>query len=293
MTSTRYLAARVAQAFGYVRKNVRMGDAAAEMHLLREAEEYLGHQIWNKAEEIEALSVEYWNLRKLMKERDALNVRVEACQKKLDLAHEERINVMSLSPEAQQELLAERSTLLNELEKYAQNRDQVVAEAREIRRTYVGLKMKLEVLTNESDGSDAALERVKEVKSRLSELKVRFAELKEERLQIGELIEKGDSNIDRVEQLLREKKQNRRDSASEAFQVISEANKELSLLRSEFGLIDTRMKKFYSEIGRYVSRNAVIDPSCAEASLSQHNLVDVMRALRHSIALNHRLGGVD
>ena len=41
MTSSRYFVARVAQAFGYVRRAQRMGDAASEMHLLREAEAQL------------------------------------------------------------------------------------------------------------------------------------------------------------------------------------------------------------------------------------------------------------
>jgi hypothetical protein len=70
MTSSRYLVARVAQAFGYVRRAQRMADAASEMHLLREAEAQLGAAIWEKVENIEALSVEYWNLRKLVKESD-------------------------------------------------------------------------------------------------------------------------------------------------------------------------------------------------------------------------------
>ena len=70
MTSSRYLVARVAQAFGYFRRAQRMADAASEMHLLREAEAQLGATIWEKVENIEELSVEYWNLRKLIKERD-------------------------------------------------------------------------------------------------------------------------------------------------------------------------------------------------------------------------------
>ena len=53
MTSTRYFIARIAQAFGYYQKSQRMGDAASEMHLLREAETMLGLSIWEKVENIE------------------------------------------------------------------------------------------------------------------------------------------------------------------------------------------------------------------------------------------------
>ena len=111
MTSSRYYIARVAQAFGYFRKNQRMADAASEMHLLREAEAQLGSAIWEKVENIEELSVEYWNLRKLIKERDIVRKKLEDCQLKLDHAHEERVNLLTSTPEIQQELLNERGAL--------------------------------------------------------------------------------------------------------------------------------------------------------------------------------------
>ena len=84
MTSTRYMAARFAQAFGYFRRSQRMADAASETHLLREAEAYLGAMIWENVEKIEALSVEYWNLRKLIKDRDGVRAKLTACQERLD-----------------------------------------------------------------------------------------------------------------------------------------------------------------------------------------------------------------
>ena len=291
MTSSRYFVARFAQAFGYFRRAQRMADAASEMHLLREAEAYLGASIWNKVEGIEALSVEYWNLRKLIKEREDVRARLVACQELLDQAHEERSNLLNSMPEENQELLDERSSLLTELEHLAQKRDQIVADAREVRRAYVGLKMKLEVLTNESGGSAANQEQIAKVKTRLGELKARFTELKMDRIAVGEAIEKGDVRVDLVDEKLKEKRQERRVQASEAFQVIGDGNKEISILRAESGVIDTRMRQLYAEIGRYVSRHSNQDPACAAAAASHHGLVDVMRAMRRSIALNHRLAG--
>jgi len=291
MTSSRYLAARFAQAFGYVRRARRMGDAASEMHLLREAEAQLGAAIWEKTEGIEALSVEYWNLRKLIKERDEVRVRLEACQKVLDQAHEERSNLLNRTPEDNQELLDERTALLNGLEELSYERDRIISEAREVRRAYIGLKMKLEVLTEEAGGSSANQSEIDRAKSRLAELKTQFANLKEDRINIGREIEAGDRLVDQVDEKLKAKRQERRLQASEAFQVIGEGNKEISLLRAESGVIDTRMRQLYAEIGRYVSRNAAHDPACSMAAASHQNLVEVMRALRRSIALNHRLAG--
>ena len=84
MTPSRYYVARLAQAFGFFRKNQRMADAASEMHLLREAEAQLGMAIWEKVEHIEELSVEYWNLRKFVKEREIVRNKLSECQARLD-----------------------------------------------------------------------------------------------------------------------------------------------------------------------------------------------------------------
>jgi chromosome segregation ATPase len=287
MTSTRYYLARFAQAFGYFRKTHRMADAASEMHLLREAETQLGHAIWEKVEGIEALSVEYWNLRKFVKEKELTQQNLAECLARLDQAHEERANLLNSTPELHEELVDERTALLAELERLAQHRDEIVAEAREVRRSYDGLKMKLEVLARES--ADPA--GIDEVKVKLAKLKHRFSDLKQQRIDIGNRIEKGDTEVDRVEERLDEKRVARRAHASEAFMVIGEGNKEVSVLRAEESLLDTQMRQLYAEIGRYVSRHVLIDPACATAAAKHRGLVDVMRALRRSVALNHRLAG--
>lgn len=291
MTSSRYLVARVAQAFGYVRRAQRMADAASEMHLLREAEAQLGAAIWEKVENIESLSVEYWNLRKLVKERDDVRNRLAECQEKLNKAHQERAEILYNVPEINQELFEKRVALLTELEQLAHQRDQVVADAREVRRSYVGLKMKLEVLTNEADGATVNAVEIEKVKARLVELREKFTTLKEERIRIGLLIDQGDLKVDEVDEKLKEEKRGRRLQASEAFRAIGEGNKEISILRAESGLIDTQMRQLFAEIGRYVSRNTRRDTACAAAATSHQGLVDVMRALRRSVALNHRLAG--
>ena len=291
MTSSRYFIALFAKAFGYVRRSHRMGDAATEMHLLREAEGELGAMIWSNVEGIEALSVEYWNLRKLIKERELVRAKLAACQERLDQAHEERANLLNSTPEIHQDLFNERTALLEELEQLAHQRDQVVADAREVRRTYVGLKMKLEVLTKESTDAQPNQEEILKVETRLVSLKQQFADLKQERIRIGEQIEQGDLKIDLIEEQFKSQRQDRRGQASAAFQIIGEGNREISIMRAESGLLDTRMRQLYGEIGRYVSRHANQDAACAVASANYHGLVDVMRALRRSIALNHRLAG--
>ncbi len=286
MTSTRYLICRVAQSFGYNRKNIRMGDAASEMHLLKEAEAFLGKAVWKKVEHIEELSVEYWNLRKLVKERDRVATEVDACEKSLAEAHEERASLLGVSNEPFQELLEERQNILNELENQARDRDLIVAKAREVRRNYDGVKMKKEVLEKENAHTEEDLTKIS---GRLDKLRQEFADLKIRRQVVAEKIAAGDERIDAIESEIKERKKDRRGHASAAFQHIGEANQRMSTLRAEIGLVDTQMRQLFTEIGRHISRHASTNHDCAKACKEQRGLVDVMSALRRSVLLNHKL----
>lgn len=159
MTSTRYYICRCALIFGYGPKNIRMGDAASEMHLLKEAEAYLGKDIWQNVEDIDALSVEYWNLRKLNKERTRVAEKLEICQKELAEAHAERANLLGAATDPFQDLIDERKKVMTRLEGLARERDVIVAKAREIRRSYDGAKTKQEVLEKEGNNSPDILEK--------------------------------------------------------------------------------------------------------------------------------------
>ena len=287
MTTTRYILARFAQAFGVNRRQRRMAEAASEMHLLREAEQVLGQSVWEQVEEVEELGVEYWNLRKLIKERDEIRGKLEDCEAILADAHEQRSTLLGAKSDSQSDLEAERAELLANLEKLSRDRDSVIQQAREIRRIYDGLKMKLEVLQRE--GTSEAIEKTK---ARMVELKVRFTELKQERDLVAASIAEGDAKVDAIDSELAEERQKHRAEASVAFQQIGQTNRDISSLKAQLGLIDTQMRQLFSEIGRHVSRNAFVNDQCRTAAKGHIPMIDVMRALRKSVAMNHRLAGM-
>jgi len=292
MTTTRYFIARFAQAFGIFRRNQRMGDAASEMHLLREAEAQLGMAVWEKVASIERLSIEYWNLRKLVKDRDTVIAQLDACEKRLEATHKGRADLLNASPTPQTSLFDDRIAIIASLEDLTRERDQIVNKARDVRRIHDGLKVKIEVLTTERTPSPERTEELEKVKQRLSELKLQFVALKEERTLVGTKIEEGDKQLDQIDLEIEAFKSERRSQASEIFKVIGEANREISSFRAELGLLDTRIRQLQGEIGRYVSRHSYNDKSCAETVKDHRGLIEVMRALRRSVALNHRLGGM-
>lgn len=289
MTYTRYLVERLAKAFGYNRRAHRLSDAAAEMHLLREAETHLGERIWEEIEPIEALSNEYWNLRKLTREHKELLKRIQECQARLDRAQEERAELINSGGISEHPELEEQSEqLLTRLEQLSKEREVVSNEGRNVRRLYNGAKTKLEVLSMEGGSSEQELA---QVRGRLEQLRDRFNELKRRRDEINLKIQEGDARLDRLNEQIAALSDKSREAAAAAFKEINLANKEVWQLRAECGLVETRMRQLHAEIGRYISRHAFHDATCRAAASREQGLVDVMRALRRSVALNHKLGG--
>lgn len=272
--------------FGLNRKNIRMSDAASESHLLKEAEAHLGRKAWKNVEPIESLSVEYWNLRKLVKERDEIRVELDACQKLLDEAHEERSILLGSENEPFQKLLTEKNVILTALEGHVRQRDVIIAKAREIKRSYEGTRMKQEVLDRDGGQSPDELESANE---RLRKLKSEFESLKAERQGLADAIASGEERISQIEAEMNQNKTGRREKASDAFQHISGGNQKISNLRGKLGVMDTQIRQLHAEVGKYLSRNFSHDPACRKACSDARGLVQVMAVLRKSIQYNHRL----
>lgn len=290
MTPSRYIVARIAQSFGITRRNKRMSDAAFETHLLREAEQILGEGIWEATEEVDHVSVEYWNVRKLQRERHELEEKVAAAEAILVDAHEERSKLLNQSTDAQQELEKKRGELTAKLEVIARERDQIVNMAKEIRHRYDGIKTKLSVLAEE--GAETNTAEISKAKEQMREMRSEFQTLKEKRDTIGKRLEEGDAVLREVENRLGNRRQVRRDEASKTFQIIGKANRDISNHRAQLGLIETREQQLYGEIGSYVSRNIRNEPALAEIYHDNQQLIDLMTALRRSIIMNRKLTSV-
>ena len=286
MTTTRYFLARLAQAFGINRRSRRMAELATESHLLREAEQVLGERIWQGVEDVEELGVEYWNLRRLTSERERLQEQAHLQEIRLAEAHHQRAELLLAKSTPQEDLEQQRMKLLEELDALARQRDQIVAKARDIRRIYDGFKAKIEVLREEQreDGDT-----VTKAQARMSELRAGFEQLKAERNTVVVLIEERDAQLTALEQKIDDVRRKQREEASVAFQAIGDANRHLSQIRAEIGLLETRMLQLYQEIGRHVSRNFFASAPCRDAAKSQRPMIEVMTALRRSISMNQRL----
>jgi len=293
MNSSRYLVARIILSFGIHRKNKRLSEAADEMHLLRQAEEILGEDVWEETEDVEEISVEYWNLRKYQISVSKLETSIQEADSILDASHEERNTILNHTNEVCQVLEVERDELIRESEKLIAKRDEIIGRAQQVKRKFEASRTKVMVLTNQDhdDGSDHKSE-ISEERNKLSEYKTLFGGLKEEREAIGDKIQVLDDKITELEARLTEDRKRLRDEASTAYQSIGKANRDKSKLRAEVGVIENEMKQHFSEVGRYVSNHAGTNPTCAKICKDHSHLIAQMQTLRTSIALNHKLAAM-
>jgi chromosome segregation ATPase len=286
MTTARYIVARIAQAFGVVFRSHHATNAAAELHLLREAEEILGRLAWKDLENLEDLSVEYWNLRKLDKEHTELTGELATASGILQQSHDERASLMEKVTESTRDLVVEREALVEKSERLDSERDMVLAEARAVKRRHDGLKAKLDVLTEEGHKTDE----ITETNEELAQLRKRFKLLRDRRNKLAARIEEIDASIEELDARIEKRRKSMREEALGSFQNIGKANRNISTSRAELGNVENEMISLYCEIGRYLCAHGD-EPECKEILRPHRTLLGQMKALRVSINCNNKLAG--
>jgi chromosome segregation ATPase len=285
MTFTSYYFALIAKSFGLERRNKRVLEASSEMSLLREAEYHLGLVLWEKIEPIEELSVEYWNLRKLMKGFTEMRKKMDELNEQLTELQLQRAEILNSENPEQLEVEMQRSQLMLYMEKLTNERDMVLRRAKELRRVHEGLLTKIEVIKRDKYPE----EKIIEVEQSIDDLKKEFRELKLRRQELAEALDQGDRDIDENEKKLAAFKQLKRDEAALIFQELGLINRELSQLRSEVGSVESEIRQLQSEVGRYISRYTKRNPACDKVAKPERAMVEVMRMLRISISMNRKL----
>ena len=291
MNSTRYIFARLASSFGLHLKNKRLSEAADEAHLLRQAEEILGEEIWEKTEDIEAINVEYWNLRKHQLAMNKLEGQIEGANEVLEASHEQRNTILQDTSHASNPLEKTRDELLEKSEKLISERDSILSQAKQLKRHFEASTTKVTVLTSQEEQEPGSVDQelIKKEREKLTAFKKNFIELKKEREKLGIEITAMDQRINDIEEELNQDLKRHRDKAASAYQNIGEATRKQSKLRAEVGVNEQEMSLYFSEIGCYVSKQVGHDALCTEICKDHAGLISQIQSLRNSIELNHRL----
>ena len=285
MTPSKYLFLSIVSRLGYSRRMMRLSHVTSESHLLKEAETYLGEAIWREAENVKALSVEYWNLKKLVKDQNAISKEIDQFREKINETYQVRTESWKTVNESVQDLTDKRKQLLDHLYTLTRKRDYVVVKARKIRSHYQGLKIKQEVLRKEGD----QIPEIVTTSTDMSVIRADFEKLREERAKIGEDITAVNAEIKGIDRLVGERKKVGQSKVAENWESVGDASQQISVRRAQLNSIQLQIRQLYAEVGRYISLNLPKDPECKKASKEQRGLIVVMTALRKSIQYNIKL----
>ncbi|MEY3395001.1 MAG: hypothetical protein RL346_1237 [Verrucomicrobiota bacterium] len=285
MTASKYLFLRLAIYFGYARKNVRVGEVSSESMLLKEAQTFLGEAIWQKVDQIEEISMEYWNLKKLNQDFQRISGEIQQFQNKLNENQEIRAVVLESVHTPIKELAKQRVEIISKMDQLTRIRDRISNKASEAQRKLKGLNVTLEVLRGEPDKATE----ISRTTERLEELKVAMEAIQREKLANAQDMAALGSELRDIEEEIADQKIHGRSKVIESSQGIGDANQQISLRRAELNIISTQMRQLYLEIGRFMSRHSKTDPECRKVCRELAGLIDVMAALQRSIHYNTRL----
>ncbi|MDB4353995.1 hypothetical protein N9Z02_01690 [Akkermansiaceae bacterium] len=263
----------------------RMTEAAYELHLMQEGEEFLGSLCWPGTEEIDDISMEYWSIRRIEKEREALEEKIVESNKLLHAAHVARTTVTDRSKDIGQELFSEREQLFDSLEALNLDRDEIMSKAQQVKRRFEALKTKAKVLKDESGDETEAYTDTRKV---LDDLRDQFRSFKVKLSKIDDEIDEEQKKLADLQENIDAKLKGNKDEASETFGQISKANRDITKSKAELGLLIEEHAKLCREIGRYLNLNARL-PECQDACKEHRGLLEQIRLLRRSIQWNKKL----
>ncbi|MFT7172654.1 MAG: chromosome segregation ATPase [Paracoccaceae bacterium] len=285
MTRTRFSIAALLQSFGVIRKTKRLTDSAFEMHLMQDGEGLLGSFCWRNLEEIEDLSMEYWNLRRMDREEQALMQKLRESEDTLTAAQANRADLVDRSKDIGQNLFQKREDLFQKVEDLNIERDELMGEATTTKRKHAALKMKSEVLREEGDANKEKLEKCGED---LKDLKEEFTARKSVLTKINARILAQEEKLAELQVKIDEKLESSKGEATESFAQISEANRDITNYRSELGLLNEEQGAVFREVGRFLNLNATRE-DCRKSCKDHRGLLEQTRLLYRSIQWNRRL----
>ena len=288
MTRSRYFLAKLLSAFGIAPLDRYRTAAAFEAHLLRDSAIIMGELAWPGLEEVDEISSEYWQLRKLSKARREIAAKLETLDQKLEEAHDARIQAVEEVAEVTKDKVDARNKTSEDLDRLLKERDEIQKEGRSLKRVHSGLRTKLEVLNEEFDEKDHPS--IIATREELKAKRIKFEKIKERREVVDQQITKLQGEFSELSEVIEKENNSIRENAEAQFGTIGKTNKQVTDLRNQLGVIDTEREELCSEVGKFILDNSK-DPTIRAAAQDQRGLLSLIEEVRASSYRHHRIIG--
>jgi len=252
---------------------------------MQDGEEILGAYCWPNIEDIEELSMEYWNLRKLKQEETTISEKVSNSNKTLSNVQNERASLADLSKGSGQELSQKRERLFEKIEGLNIKRDDLLAEAQQTKRRHSALKMQVQVLKEEDSGNQ---EKINDCRESLTDLRIQFTKSKEHLVEINDKVDSLKDKLSKLQEKIDDKLKGSKEETTESFTQISKANRDITKYQAELGVLREEQAKYFRGIGSFLRINSKRE-DCKAACKNQRGLLEQTRLLSQSVDWNRHL----
>tara|TARA_B110000881_G_scaffold68191_1_gene58932 strand:- start:721 stop:1497 length:777 start_codon:yes stop_codon:yes gene_type:complete len=252
---------------------------------MQDGEEILGAYCWPNIEDIEELSMEYWNLRKLKQEETTISGKVSNSNKTLSNVQNERASLADLSKGSGQELSQKRERLFEKIEALNIKRDDLLAEAQQTKRKHSALKMQVQVLKEEDSGNQ---EKINDCRESLTDLRIQFTKSKEHLVEINDKVDSLKDKLSKLQEKIDDKLKGSKEETTESFTQISKANRDITKYQAELGVLREEQAKYFRGIGSFLRINSKRE-DCKAACKNQRGLLEQTRLLSQSVDWNRHL----
>lgn len=283
MTRFRYYSAVVLQSFGIYQKNKRMTESSSEMHMLFEGEEFLGSLCWEGVENVEELSMEYWNIRKNRAQHAELWAKLVKAEQALYQSQQERDEKLQEAQGEDDQFLDRRETLYEAIDELLAERSDILLQAEQIKRRMSALKLKLSVLEEEGKTAEQEL-----VRQEWEETRGQFLELRQQTEAIGEKLAAERERLAKVQEEIDARGSVKKGKVGEVYGKVSKATQELSQIRSQLGQLNDSYRQLCRNVGRYLNVQRK-EKVCQQACRQHRSLLNQVGLLRQSVTWNKKL----
>jgi len=288
MTKTQFFTAQILSKLGFPRTQKRLLDAADELHLLKEAQEVLGQNVWSKLRDLPQYKDVISDIEQLLEEKERLSEHAETLKDEVENLRNQQNNQFSISESSNTDTLEQFKRQQSHVALLKSELATIKSKALEIRREHDEAKSYLDDIKAAGE-TDSNL--ISSQENQIASHKQSFATLKEEKNKLDLQLVKATTEFEKISEIIEDSNNSQQDSTVKKFRELGEKNKEISGILSRVGIIDNKISSHYSELGKHISLDSLTNAQSRKLIKEHFGLCKIIEALRKSIGYNHILGG--
>jgi chromosome segregation ATPase len=257
-----------------------------EHHLVKTTEQALGEQAWQEIEEIEELTIEYWEIKDIENQQAELEKRNRTLEAEIEIFRNQREEItkrINKKLERKRDELIDKTSTVDSI---ATETEQAEHEKRVIEKRFEALKLKRKILM-EQDGtpeeSQAIYDTLKELKVEHTEKKRSLAAPIRASKEAEQAVAATNGEINALQDSIREE-------TADVTEEFNQLSRRVAQNRSRIGALELTKGRALVRIGRYLGLHQDDPIPETQAVCSNHrDLVSRIVRLRRSINFHRRL----